>query len=181
MPVDYDPKIMLFEFELELDKVLSEGQILRHHGLTLQDVGKTFHQTRVVIEHSARAVKALPVTMVSLQPLKMSPHSLRHAAGVAEMRYSLGVLFDDDTWEVTRQFGQSINPDAVWQRSPNDLVAIEYDVCGYNERQIRRKLNRFQTFNDQIWATTSPTRAATLRRHLNNNGIDPLILQAHWW
>jgi hypothetical protein len=173
------PNLSELERALKSDRAISEGQLLRHHGLTLRDLGKHFSQNQIVIEHSATSTKAHKVTMVSLEPLDEAPYSFRHTAGLAEMRRMLGVA--PESWLTERTFEQTINPDAVWQRGAFDRVAIEYDVCAYSVPLINRKLIRFRPFNDQIWGTVSRSRAATLRSHLGDMGVRPEILQAKWW
>jgi hypothetical protein len=118
------------EQSIRCDRVISEGQLLRHHGLVLKDLGKEFIRNPVVIEHSSVATKAYEITMVSVEPLNEPDYSLRHAAGLAEMRHMLGVR--NDAWLTERRFEQTIYPDAVWARGEHDRVAIEYDVCSYS-------------------------------------------------
>jgi hypothetical protein len=167
------------ERSIKCDRVISEGQLLRHHGLTLRDLGKRFIKDQIVVEHSSASVKAHKITMISVEPLNEAIYSLRHAAGIAEIRHRLQV--PPESWLIERRFEQSINPDAVWQRGEFDRVAIEYDVCNYSVPLIAQKVNRFAPFNGQIWATVSRSRIATLRSHLGNLGVRPRIFEAQWW
>jgi hypothetical protein len=100
------------ERSVRCDRTISEGQLMRHHGLALKDLGKRFIKNRIVIEHSSAAKKSHQVTMVSVEPLNDPIYTLRHAAGLAEMRHLLEV--EPEYWITERRFEQSINPDAVW-------------------------------------------------------------------
>lgn len=167
------------EHSIRCDRTISEGQLMRHHGLALKDLGKRFVQNSIVIEYSSASENAYEVTMVSVEPLNDPIYNLRHAAGLAEMRHLLEV--EPEHWITERRFEQSINPDAVWQRGHHDRVAIEYDVCAYSVNHLARKVNRFRPFNDQIWGTVSRSRIATLRSHLGDLGANPQIVHARWW
>jgi hypothetical protein len=172
-------KLDTLKSSLKCDHTLSEGQIWRHYGLTLADLTPNFVQTQIVVERSNRTKQATPTVMISLRRLGESATTIRHMAGLAEIRHVLGV--GPNHWETARVFEQSTRPDAVWIRGPNNFVAIEYDICGYSAKQIARKVARFGTYHGQIWGTVSHSRIAVLRSHLNENDTDPEIFHAQWW
>lgn len=105
--------------------------------------------------------------------------TLRHLAGVAEMRRLLGVEADPGVWRVFhRQVHPVEEPDAVWF-TPKGPVAVEYDVGSYSRDRVRAKGAAFATrYVGQVWGTPVMERLGTLVSLLPK---DATALLAPWW
>lgn len=161
--------------DLELDLVLSQGQVQRHYGLLLDDLN---------LPHVGRVEVALPVpgrgteaVSFLVHPLvahwTFSSQALRHLAGLAEARRVLGAR---KGWKVLPPKGFA-SPDALW-----DEVVVEYDV-DYPSPILKRKLARYEAYPAQIWATETPARMERIRLAALEMGIQNLrqVLVAPWF
>jgi hypothetical protein len=165
--------IRSLERSLEVDCALSERQIGRHHGLTLEDcreAGLTI--TEAFIAPSARSSIRRMVNFVSLEPLKLEGFEWRHLAGIAEMRHVLRAEPRD--WRVLGHAAQT-SPDAIWTRGL-EVWAIEYDAGAYTLKTVARKARAFTAgFDGQIWGVPSRERAAVVQTVLTQM---PLVVTA---
>jgi hypothetical protein len=107
----------------------------------------------------------LEVAFVVLKALaEQESFTLRHLAGVAEMRYALKArseawVNDADTVHLDS------TPDAVWY-SPEGPCAIEYDLR-YNRKIVLRKQQDYlRIYSHQYWGAAVPSRALYLKRTL---------------
>ncbi|ULR39728.1 replication-relaxation family protein [Thermus sp. NEB1569] len=108
--------------------------------------------------------KSRPVRFFVSESLAHLPlTTLRHLAGVAEMRILLGVEADPAHWRVFhRQIHPVEEPDAVWF-TPSGPVAVEYDVGSYSRERVRAKAAAFALrYVGQVWGTPIPERLRTL-------------------
>lgn len=161
----------MFE-DLELDLALSEGQIYRWYGLSLKNLFPTWGTVREVVL-GVGAAPRLVRFLVHPRLQEASPTTLRHLAGLAEVRRLLGVR---EGWEVLFQ-GDGYRPDALWKG-----MAVEYDAGEYSPKTLRVKLGAFEAYPAQIWGTTSESRRRRILRYAQEMGIqNPLqVLVAPW-
>jgi hypothetical protein len=163
--------IRSLERSLEVDHALSERQIRRHHGLTLEDCRKAgLTITEAFIAPSARSSRRCAVNFVSLEGLKLEGFEWRHLAGIAEMRHVLQAEARD--WRVLGHAAHT-SPDAIWTRGL-EVWAIEYDAGAYTLKTVARKARAFDAgFDGQIWGVPSRERAKTIESVLPQQ---PLIV-----
>jgi hypothetical protein len=165
--------------DLEVDRALSEGQVLRHYGISLAS-----------LEGFARAEAYLAVTRGSYRhqrtnfvvcPARLrqtTGPSLRHLAGVAEMRRLLGAAPED--WESVAEARHRLYiPDAVWT-TPDGTVAIEYDVGSYAPQQVITKARTFNSYTRQIWGAPTLARSRHLDHLLSAGGLRASAVTAVW-
>jgi Replication-relaxation len=146
---------------LRVDFCLTEGQLLRHHGLTLQQLPAGLHVTVAKLGNTAETTTKADVALVTLYQLGISPAHLRHFAITAEARRVLGAALED--WTVVRVQGQTHLPDAVW-RTEGQRWAIEIDTASYRPEKVNEKIRRFDAeFDGQLWFTSSGRRADSLQ------------------
>ncbi len=146
---------------LRVDLCLTEGQLLRHHGVRLEQLPAGFHVTRAALGNTAEATIRAEVALVTLYQLGISAAHLRHFAITAEARRTLGAALED--WTVVRVQGQTHLPDAIW-RTGRGRWAIEIDTASYRPEKVKEKIRRFDAeFDGQVWFTSSRRRADSLR------------------
>ncbi|WP_114313605.1 hypothetical protein [Thermus caldifontis] len=156
----------------ELDGVWTSGQVERW-GLEVPSSARVVEGYLGLTHYQ----KSRPVRFFVKESLIHLPlTTLRHLAGVAEMRLLLGV--DPPFWRVFhRQVHPVEEPDAVWF-TPNGPVAVEYDVGSYSRGRVRAKAVAFATrYVGQVWGTPAKERARTLVLLLPRG---TRVLQAVW-
>jgi hypothetical protein len=148
------------ERALETDLALSERQVFRHHGLTLEEclsLGLSVQPVLVAPTVHRKVTRA--VNFVTLEPHHFQPFEFRHLAGVAEVRYQLQA--DARDWQVVQHAAQT-SPDAIWHRGL-ETWAIEFDAGAYSPTILLEKAQAFRAgFDGQVWAVSSNVRAATV-------------------
>jgi hypothetical protein len=151
-----------FKTALETDLALSERQVWKHHGLSLEqcrDLGMTIQSALIAptVHRKARH----PVQFVMLEPLSLEPFELRHLAGVAEMRRQLQAETRD--WQVIQHAAQT-SPDAIWWRGL-ETWAVEFDAGSYSRSVLLEKARAFQAgFDGQVWGVSSTSRTEMLSK-----------------
>lgn len=150
----------LLERALAVDIALSEAQVRRRYGTTLEQCGDAgLSILEAFIAPTARSSRRRWVSFVSLEPLTLEGFELRHLAGVAEMRYALHAQPRD--WQVLGHAAQT-SSDAVWQRGA-ETWAVEYDAGAYTMKTVTRKARAFDAgFDGQVWGVGSSERAQLL-------------------
>jgi hypothetical protein len=150
---------------LETDLALSERQVWRYYGETLEacsDYGFAVQSALVAPTVHRRPTRR--VNFVLLEPRNFERFELRHLAGVAEARHLLGVQPRD--WQVIEHTNHS-SPDAIWQRGL-ETWAVEFDAGAYSRASVFAKVQAFRSgFDGQIWAVSSGARRETVARWLN--------------
>ena len=161
------------EVALETDLVLSQSQVRRHHGLTLEacrDAGLSVQA--VLVTPTAKSRVARAVNFVSLEPLEIPAWELRHLVGIAETRRVLAARLED--WHLIHHAAQT-SPDAIWSRGL-ETWAVEYDAGAYSPATVREKAQAFRAgFDGQVWAVATQARAARLNILLKQ---EPLVVRA---
>ncbi len=166
--------------DLEVDKVLSEGQVVRHYGCSLAAVPTDILIFNAYLAPTHHSMSYQEVHFVALahKLTRLSAASLRHLAGVAEMRRLLNAPREE--WRSQPRAGfTSEHPDAVWE-SPAGPVAIEYDAGSYSPQKIIQKINGFRRFERQIWGSPSLRRVEHLNAFLENAGEFASSIFATW-
>jgi hypothetical protein len=162
------------EVALETDLVLSQNQVRRHHGLTLEacrEVGLSVQE--VIVTPTAKSRVARAVTFVSLEPLEIPAWELRHLVGIAEVRRVLTAKLED--WQLIHHTAQT-SPDAIWSRGL-EMWAVEYDAGAYSPATVREKAQAFRAgFDGQVWAVATQARAERLNMLLER---EPLVVRAY--
>jgi hypothetical protein len=122
----------------------------------------------VVVERSiAEILKGQPlqVRFVTLEALaEEEGFTLRHLAGVAEMRYALRARGEDWVNDAGTIHLDS-TPDAVWH-NPEGPCAIEYDLRYNRQVVLRKQQDYLRIYNHQYWGVAVPSRALYLKRTL---------------
>lgn len=110
--------------------------------------------------------------------LDLGENALRHLAGVTEIRHRLGA--EPTAWRSAADASFALlRPDALW-RTPEGVVAIEFDAGSYDPGQLRSKVDAFSGFAGQVWGAASKARAAHLSRFLERATNDALALHISW-
>jgi hypothetical protein len=148
------------ERDLETDLALSERQVFRHHGLTLEACLRSGLSVQpVLVAPTVHRKVPRAVNFVMLEPDDLQPFEFRHLAGTAEIRHQLQV--DARDWQVVQHAAQT-SPDAIWHRGL-ETWAIEFDAGAYSRSVLLEKAQAFRAgFDGQIWAVSSNARAATV-------------------
>jgi hypothetical protein len=158
-----ETKLSRLAASLEVDHVLSAGQLERHYGLSLGDLdSEGFTLIEAFLSPSQGSRQYTKVRFVSLyrNHRKLESNALRHLAGVAEVRHVVGGVLGD--WRsLAAARGQPLTPDALWE-TPRGRLAIEYDAGSYSPTQIKDKAKAFRHYAGQVWGTSSRQRV----RHL---------------
>ena len=167
--------------DLETDRVLSSGQLKRYYGLSLIELENcNFKSVETFLAPSRGSLCYGQVTFVGLSSRlgRLEGNSLRHLAGIAEMRHVLGAPAGDWTsLAAARQ--QPRTPDAFWETA-RGLLAIEYDVGSYSPTQIKEKAKSFKRYAGQIWGTPSRQRVRHLWHLLKPLDRHCVVLFAEW-
>ncbi|PZA07418.1 replication-relaxation family protein [Meiothermus sp. Pnk-1] len=171
---------------LGCDLALSEGQLMRHYGVTPSEReahAMGLHVVRAVLNPSHHANRLLEVRFFTpyLWVARLGPPLLRHLAGVGEMRHILGV--PPSSWRTdTHRIHYREQPDAYWY-APEGPIAVEYDAGSYSVAQLARKVEAFALrFVGQRWGAPTPRKAASLRGKLAGLGLEPgHVMAAPWW
>jgi Replication-relaxation len=152
--------IKLFEQALMVDVALSERQVARHYGLSIEACRKAGFEIQTVnIAPTARMKVTRAVHFVTLENLEIPAFEFRHFAGIAEMRYQLGARLED--WSLVHHSDHT-SPDAIWRRGL-ETWAVEFDAGSYSQKTILEKLRCFRVgFDGQCWAVSSDARARFL-------------------
>jgi hypothetical protein len=148
------------ERDLETDLALSERQMFRHHGITLEDCLRSGLAVQpVLIAPTVHRKATRAVNFVMLEPHDFQPFEFRHLAATAEIRHQLQV--DARDWQVIQQAAQT-SPDAIWHRGL-ETWAVEFDAGSYSRSVLLEKAQAFRAgFDGQVWAVSSRARAATV-------------------
>jgi hypothetical protein len=148
------------EQALTVDLALSERQVVRHYGLSLEACRKADFQIQTVdVAPTARMKVTRAVNFVTLETLELPAFEFRHLAGIAEMRYQLGARLAD--WSLVHHSDHT-SPDAIWQRGL-ETWAVEFDAGSYSQKTILEKVRSFRAgFDGQCWAVASEARARFL-------------------
>ncbi len=152
------------EQALTVDVALSERQVARHYGLSLEACRKAGFEIQTVnVAPTARMKVTRAVNFVTLETLELPAFEFRHLAGIAEMRYQLGAKLEE--WELIHHSDHT-SPDAIWQRGL-ETWAVEFDAGSYSQKTILEKVRSFRAgFDGQCWAVASEARARFLSRVL---------------
>lgn len=175
-----DACLARLRFDLRTDRVLSLMQAETHYQrgrLQLEAAGFFVFERRVGM---TRHTKARPCTFVAGDEtvLDLRENALRHLAGVAEIRHRLGA--EAGAWRSAADASFALlRPDAVW-RTPEGVIAIEFDAGSYDPEQLRSKVAAFSGFAGQVWGAASKARAAHVSRFLEQATNDALALHISW-
>jgi Replication-relaxation len=148
------------EQALTVDMALSERQVARQYGLSLEACRKAGFEIQTVnVAPTARMKVTRAVKFITLEPLELPAFEFRHLAGIAEMRYQLGARLED--WRLVHHSDHT-SPDAIWQRGL-ETWAVEFDAGSYSQKTILEKVRSFRAgFDGQHWAVASDARARFL-------------------
>jgi len=168
---------------LGADRVLSVAQLERHFGMTEAEAcamgARGFVVSLSKTKGSTRHTCHRFIIRKGKRPPGDGP-SVRHLTGTAEMRYLLGASADVWVSDASRRYAKN-KPDAIW-RTPEGVVAIEYDAGAYDPDQIREKLIAFEKgYVGQIWGSPSKARVEHIKDLARNVVPDLEVLYAPWF
>ena len=156
---------------LRVDLCLTEGQLLRHFGLKLEQLDSRLYVLNACIGQTAESIQKIPTRFVSLYNHRVDATVLRHWAATAEVRHQLNI--DLESWAAVRTQGPVMLPDAVWYRG-KERIAVEVDTASYRPGVVLEKLRHFgSSFDGLIWAATSQRRANSLALRY---GLEALVV-----
>ena len=165
--------------DLETDHAISEGQLRRHYDLSTTDLSTSdFKFVKAFLAPSQGSLDYQQVMFIGLSSKlkRLEGSSLRHLAGIAEMRRVLKA--DTSHWtSLAAARRQPRMPDALWETTEG-LVAVEYDVGSYSPKQIRGKAGSFRRYAGQVWGTPSCERAKHLKCLLKIDAQSCLVTTA---
>jgi hypothetical protein len=150
----------LLEHDLETDLALSERQVFRHHGMTLEDCLRSGLSVQpVLIAPTVHRKVTRAVNFVMLEAHGFQPFEFRHLAATAEIRHQLQA--DARDWQVVQHAART-SPDAIWHRGL-ETWAVEFDAGAYSRSVLLEKAQAFRAgFDGQVWAVSSSARATTV-------------------
>lgn len=166
--------------DLRVDRVATLKQVKTYYQLGLSQLEAAgflvFERSVGVTRHS----KVKPCSFVTDNEtvLDLGENTLRHLAGVTEIRHRLGA--EPEAWRSAADASHALlRPDALW-RTPEGVIAIEFDAGSYDPGQLRSKVDAFSSFAGQVWGAASKARAAHLSRFLERAANDALVLHVSW-
>ena len=166
---------------LETDQAISEAQLRRHYALEIPDLkADDFTLVKAFLAPSQGSFNYRKVTFIGLSSKlkRLEASSLRHLAGIAEMRRILAA--DTNNWtSLAAARRQPHKPDALWVTA-RGLVGIEYDIGSYSPVQISEKARSFKRYAWQVWGTPSGERAKHLRFLLRQVDCHYEVYRAGW-
>ena len=175
-----DVRLARLRADLRTDRVLSLTRAETYYQLSqaqLEAAGFFVAERLVGVTRHAKAQPCLFIA-VDEAVLDVRGQALRHLAGVAELRHRLGA--EPKAWRSAADAAFALlRPDAVW-RTPEGVIAIEFDAGSYDPEQLRRKVEAFSSFAGQVWGAASRARAAHLSRFLEAATNDTLALHVRW-
>ena len=163
----------------ETDHAISEEQLKRHYDFLITDLAVSdFTLVKAFLAPSQGSLDYQKVMFIGLSSKmkRLESSSLRHLAGIAEMRRVLKA--DTDHWtSLAAARRQPRMPDALWETT-RGCVAVEYDVGSYSPTQIQEKVKSFKRYVGQVWGTPSQERM----KHLNHllQSANPSCVYAPW-
>ncbi|HEX7021327.1 MAG TPA: replication-relaxation family protein [Trueperaceae bacterium] len=164
-----------------VDRALSTGQVQRRYGLAesaLQASGLPLATAYLAPTRGSYRYRRVVFVVATRKLARLDPNSLRHLAGVAELRALLGVA--GDAWRSAAAARYRPNtPDAFW-KSERGTIAIEYDVGSYSRTQILAKARTFLAYASQIWGSSSLARTRHLQHLLEQTDGSARVLYAPW-
>lgn len=167
--------------DLQTDGALSGGQVHRHYGLShdcLEDTHLSLVTAFLAPTQGSTCYREMQFVTPSPKLARLNAASLRHLAGVAELRRILGA--DPSNWQSRAAARyRPHTPDALWQ-TPRGIFAIEYDVGSYSRSQILRKGSTFRRYKGQIWGTPSRPRVRHLWHLLQPVDRRSVVIYASW-
>lgn len=165
--------------DLTVDRALSEGQVLRHYGISVAALnGFALAEAYLAVTRGSYRHQHTNFVVCPARLRQATGPSLRHLAGVAEMRRLLGAA--PEQWESVAEARHRLYiPDAVWS-TPEGTVAIEYDVGSYTPRQVLTKARTFDSYTRQIWGAPTLARTRHLGHLLAAGGLRATAITAVW-
>lgn len=165
---------------LEVDRALSAGQVARRYDLDVRRLGKPF----VLVEafaaptYGSRSYQRVAFVTLERKVGRLNAASLRHLAGVAEVRRALDA--PPEAWQndAAARHGAEV-PDALWS-TPKGEVAIEYDAGSYGRARITAKALAYGRYAGQVWASPSRKHVRHLSILLPKLGVATPPLYAPW-
>ena len=171
------------EHDLQVDKAVTEAQLVRHYGLHLNELpDKAFPR----VEHSLSPTKGSGepklVTFICgyRRIVKRNGRKLQHLAGLAEMRHLLGACVEDWTSHADASHGVA-EADGEW-RSSDGRVAVEYDIGSYSTTYILTKAYSLEHkgYTRLVWGCPSERLVKSRRETLGKLDMDVQVLYAPW-
>jgi hypothetical protein len=156
---------------LQTHQVLCDEQLLRL-GLNPDPFPHRDAQIHTNVKNDATS-RTVRFRALKPQTLAQLGSSLAHLAGTAEVGLMLAA--DPAHWVVLPGAARKI-PDARYA-SPDGLVLVEYDACGYTASVVRDKVQAFRAEGQVLWATSSGLRAETIA--LRHRGVK--VHYVPWW
>lgn len=164
---------------LACDQAVSQVQLAKLYSVTqAQALAAGIPSTR----RSIAATKASRPCQVRFfvadkRLLKQPSATLRHLAGVAELRAQLGA--EPNHWHSPEKAVGRQVPDALW-RCSTGVVAVEFDSGSYSRARIAEKAVIFQGYADQVWGSPSPQRNKLIADILERHQITGRVVLARW-
>jgi hypothetical protein len=183
-----DALVKRLKEDLETDLALCIPQIIRRYPTpkTPQDIKNALVGEFNVIEipiQPSRESNPIPMTFVMPRNKNYSSKTLRHLAGMAEMRWQLHAFKQE--WKVLPAFRADWEfpdhrPDAYWENKKG-TIAIEWDAGRHDQNELKSKAIAFQEYYDaQIWGCATKMRTNNLIRVFKQNKINVKVIYAPW-
>lgn len=164
--------------DLELDHAVTTMQVRRWYSLSREELlrrGFALEVRQLKPTKGSRQPKGVTFVLREERLRALSSVALLHLAGVAEMRFALGVgrvFGGEQVWSSSAwREAATLVPDALWRQPDGSRVAIEFDSTHYDNERIGEKAARFATFERQVWGAPTEVRVAALRERVR--AVDP--------
>lgn len=173
------------ELALDCDGVLTSQQLIKHFGLTTQDLsGRLATSTILRPKGKSTATEVQTNVIIANKKLIHVPeNTLAHRIGLSETRQTLSIEPDPERWVIepgTREGYEK--PDARFIDENGEQHAVEYDAGWYSYPTIEKKLDSFQSlgYTNVIYAVATPLRGKNVYERFAAKLPNPPIL-AKWW
>lgn len=166
---------------LEVDRALSAGQVARRYDLDVCALGTPFILVEAFTSPTYGSQSYQRAVFVTLERKvsRLNAASLRHLAGVAEIRRHLNA--PPEAWQNAAAARHAAEiPDALWW-TPQGEVAIEYDAGSYGRARITAKALAYRRYAGQVWASPSRKHVRHLATLLSKLGVSTPPFYAHWY
>src|SRR5690606_22513304 len=161
-------------YELLVEGAITHRQLLRRHGLRVDDLPSSFSwaERQVRVSRHARKTERVKFVTIGREDLELNSDELRHLAIGAEARFLKRARLRD--WvtpfhdDGDRWLGWDGNrPDAAWNNG-GEAWAVEVCAGSYSRERVLEKADAFEErYFGQLWACPTPGRATTLEKILH--------------
>ena len=186
-----EQKLESLQEALAVDYVLTTTQVERYYDLNNTESPnlKVFRQ---YVAATRQGQKYKEVNFVTLKnnrkARKERASTLRHYAGIADIRQQLNASTKEWNLIARRIRGGRREPDAFWYKDTTQeeayskgIIAVEFDAGSYSPNQLKQKLMSFAVYQKQVWGSSSKKRVERIDRLAKELNVPNFeVLEVNW-